>query len=184
MSDEQQPEQESEEGPQEDLEPLPAEWAERLDHAVIEGHVRAGDVLLVVRSESICDVCSYLQSPEGLGCAYFGCLSAVDCDEHFELVYQLANLDADRRVRVKTRVPRGEPRLASVTSIWVGADWYEREAYDLFGIDFDGHPDQRRILMPDDWEGHPLRRDYVMPDDPLLVEGPEHDLERRRSEPA
>jgi NADH-quinone oxidoreductase subunit C len=61
---------------------------------------------------------------------------------------------------LKTRVPREDARIESVTSLWPGAEWHEREVYDLFGIVFEGHPDLRRILLPDDWEGHPLRKDY------------------------
>ena len=61
---------------------------------------------------------------------------------------------------VRTRLPRIEPHITSVTDLWPGANWHEREVFDLFGITFDGHPDLRRLLLPDDWVGHPLRKDY------------------------
>jgi NADH-quinone oxidoreductase subunit C len=83
----------------------------------------------------------------------------------FEVIYLLAAPgvagygDAPRRLRMKVRVPEGA-RLPSVSSVWRAANWAEREAYDFFGIEFDGHPDLRRILMPEDWEGFPMRKDY------------------------
>jgi NADH:ubiquinone oxidoreductase subunit C len=77
------------------------------------------------------------------------------------MVYHLVRLSAPAaRARVKVGVPGDDPRVASVVSIWPVAGWLEREVFDLFGLLFDGHPDLRRILMPDDWEGHPLRKDY------------------------
>ncbi len=72
----------------------------------------------------------------------------------------LLDHDAGRRVRIRAGVPGADPSIPSITAIYPGANFYEREAFDLFGIDFDGHPDLTRILLPDDWEGHPLRKDY------------------------
>jgi NADH-quinone oxidoreductase subunit C len=76
-------------------------------------------------------------------------------------VGELITETAEFAVRVET--DRKAPSIPSVSSVWPAADWHEREAYDLMGIDFAGHPDQRRILCPDDWEGHPLRKDYDFP---------------------
>jgi NADH-quinone oxidoreductase subunit C len=79
----------------------------------------------------------------------------------FDVVVTLTDMDTPRRLRIVVGVPDGSPPAApSVTGIWPGANWFERETYDLFGIVFEGHPDLRRILMPDEWEGHPLRKDY------------------------
>jgi len=79
----------------------------------------------------------------------------------FDIVCSLTDLATPRRLRVVIGVEDGDPpTLDSVTGVWPGANWFERETYDLFGIVFAGHPDLRRILMPDEWEGHPLRKDY------------------------
>lgn len=80
--------------------------------------------------------------------------------ERFEVVYHLCSTAANRRVRLKCRLPELNPRIKSAVSVYKGAEWMEREVWDLFGIRFDGHPDLRRIMMWEDYEGHPLRKDY------------------------
>ncbi len=85
----------------------------------------------------------------------------------FEVVYQLRDVERHLEVRVRTFLPEENPHLASVQDLYPPANWDERETYDLFGIVFDGHPDLRRILMPDDWIGHPLRRDYPVGGEPV-----------------
>jgi NADH-quinone oxidoreductase subunit C len=79
---------------------------------------------------------------------------------HFEVVCTLTDLRTPARIRVVVGVDGESPVVSSVTGIWPGANWFEREAYDMFGIVFEGHPNLTRILMPDEWEGHPLRKDY------------------------
>ena len=79
--------------------------------------------------------------------------------ERYEVVANLLSLDPPRRIRVRVQVPEADPRIPSLFDLFPGADLLEREAYDMFGIVFDGHPDLSRLLMPDDWEGHPLRKD-------------------------
>ena len=81
-------------------------------------------------------------------------------EPRFEMVYHLLSLETGERLRLKAPVPGDDPRIESMTPIWPGAEAFECEMYDLFGIYFEGHPDLRRILLPDDWEGHPLRKDY------------------------
>ncbi len=80
--------------------------------------------------------------------------------ERFEVVVNLLSLSAKQRVRLRVQVPEADPSLSTITDLYPGADAMEREAFDLVGIRFDGHPDLTRILMPEDWEGHPLRKDY------------------------
>jgi NADH-quinone oxidoreductase subunit C len=89
----------------------------------------------------------------------------------FEVVVIVFALEQRRRLLVKVGVPGGEPTLESLTALWPGANFYEREAYDLFGIHFSGHPDLTRILLPDDWEGHPLRKDYAVGSVPVQFKG-------------
>jgi len=100
---------------------------------------------------------------ETLGCVYFSFLSAVDWKEQgLEVIARVENLDANIAVFMKTKLSAGETRCASLCHVWRGADWMERECYDMFGIRFDGHPDLRRILLPHDWEGHPLLKSYAV----------------------
>ncbi len=83
-------------------------------------------------------------------------------DLRFVVNYQLLSMPNKHRVWLKVGLPADEPHVASVTPLWPSADFLEREVYDLMGINFDGHPDLRRILMPEDWKGHPLRKDYPL----------------------
>ncbi len=90
-------------------------------------------------------------------------VTAVDYPEanRLEVVYALGNFVDARELCLVADVPRDHPRIPTVTDLWAGADWHEREVYDLFGVHFENHPDLRRILLEDDWEGYPLRKDYV-----------------------
>lgn len=106
-----------------------------------------------------------------LGFDMLGMVTAVDRGPELELVYRVRSREMRVGIIVKTRVGREEPRIASVVEIWPGADWHEREVYDLFGIVFEGHPDLRRILLPDDWVGYPLRKDY---EDPTMIRRPDY----------
>ena len=94
-----------------------------------------------------------------------------------EVVYHLYSMKHRHNIILKTRVPVSSPKIPSVAMVWRTADWHEREAYDLFGIEFTDHPDLRRILLPDDWEGFPLRRDYITPEyyDGMKIPYPEED---------
>ena len=98
-----------------------------------------------------------------LGCWYMSFLSATDWKaDGLEVIARVENLDANMSATLKCRLPAGEARCPSVVSVWRGANWMERECYDMFGIVFDGHPDLRRILLPQDWEGHPLLKSYAV----------------------
>jgi NADH-quinone oxidoreductase subunit C len=90
-------------------------------------------------------------------------LTAVDFwpkEPRYEVVYLLVSLANRLRLRMKVRLPADDPHIATVSDLWPAANWLEREVWDLFGIAFDGHPDPRRLLMPEDWQGYPLRKDY------------------------
>ena len=100
---------------------------------------------------------------ETLGCLYFNFSTAVDWKEQgLEVVARVENLDAGFALTMKTKLGPGGTRCPSLEPVWRGAGWMERECYDMFGIGFDGHPDLRRILLPQDWEGHPLLKSYAV----------------------
>ena len=100
---------------------------------------------------------------EELGCLYLSFSTATDWkDQGLEVMARVENLDANVSVTMKTRLPAGQSRCPSLVPIWRGANWMERECYDMFGIVFEGHPDLRRILLPQDWEGHPLLKSYAV----------------------
>jgi NADH-quinone oxidoreductase subunit C len=126
---------------------------------------------IYVDREHLIDALRTLRDDPALQFAFLSDVTAIDllpAEPRFEMVYHLACLGAAygsapaRRLRLKVRVPGGDPRVPTVTPVFPGANWPEREVYDLMGIRFDGHPDLRRILTPDDWEGHPLRKDYAV----------------------
>jgi NADH-quinone oxidoreductase subunit C len=109
------------------------------------------------------DVARTLRDHPDLQFAFLAELTATDFwpkEPRFEVVYIAVSPEQRLRLRLKVRLEGGDPHLASVASIWPAANWLEREVWDLFGIAFDGHPDPRRLLMPEDWEGFPLRKDY------------------------
>lgn len=132
-----------------------------------------GTVVVVVQKDQAYTVLEYLKTDPELAYTYLVDVTAVDNSRmeseliqfdyaRFMVVYQLYSFQGQPRVRVKIPVHENDLNVASVTGLWRGANWLERETYDMFGIHFEGHPDLRRILMPDDFEGHPLRKDYPL----------------------
>jgi len=118
---------------------------------------------LVLPREQIVAACTALRDLPPLGFALLADLTAVDWwpgEPRFQVVYLLASLEHTQRLRLKVWLSGDDARLPTVSCVWPAANWLEREVFDLFGVVFDGHPDLRRVLMPDDWEGHPLRKDY------------------------
>jgi len=111
------------------------------------------------------DIAQFLRHEPQLQLDWLACLSGVDyaADGKFCVVYDLWSFELRHSIAVKVFTPRDKPSIPSVADLWSIADWHEREAYDMFGIDFPGHPDLRRILLADDWVGYPLRKDYVFP---------------------
>jgi NADH-quinone oxidoreductase subunit C len=110
-------------------------------------------------------IAEFLKNDPRLKFDWLACLSGVDyvADQKMAVVYDLWSFDHQHTFAVKAFAPRENPRFPSVADLWRAADWHEREAFDLFGMQFDGHPDPRRILLADDWVGYPLRKDYVFP---------------------
>lgn len=121
----------------------------------------AGEPYILVPVEAIEEVMRFLRHDEHLQFNSLIDLCGVDYPpEHIAVVYHLHSLSLFHRVKVKVHAPRENGKVPSVSTIWGLADWMEREVYDLLGVNFSGHPDLRRLLLPPDWVGHPLRKDY------------------------
>ncbi len=121
------------------------------------------EMTIYVAREHIREACAVLR--DDAECA-FNFLSDITCvdwypaEPRFEVIYHLLSIPNKERVRLKVRLDNASPAVESLTSVWAGANYFEREVFDLFGIRFTGHPNLLRLLMPEDWEGHPLRKDY------------------------
>ena len=132
---------------------------------ILETHSFHGDDTAVIQPESIVAVATCLKNDPDLDYNFLMDLSAVDClylgtAHRFEVVYHFFSLSKKRRIRIKVPLSGKSPELDSIASLWAGADWYEREVWDMFGVKFRGHPNLKRILMYEEFEGHPLRKDY------------------------
>ncbi len=122
-------------------------------------------VFVSVNRERIMDICRFLHDDPELSMDYLVDVCGVDYPDRkfrYEVVYNLYSIKHKHRIMIKALVPEDNPGIDSVVPIWIGANWHEREACDMYGIVFNGHPDLRRILMPEDWEGYPLRKDYPL----------------------
>ncbi|HKE22544.1 MAG TPA: NADH-quinone oxidoreductase subunit C [Bryobacteraceae bacterium] len=129
--------------------------------AVTGGKFDRNELTLEIAPAKISSVCGFLKYDQKF--VRLSTVTAVDrypAEPRFEVVYHLHSIERKERIRLKCRIGGANPEIESVTSVWAGANWYEREVFDLFGVRFLNHPDPRRIMMPDDWEGHPLRKDY------------------------
>ncbi|ODA39052.1 NADH-quinone oxidoreductase subunit C [Desulfosporosinus sp. BG] len=131
--------------------------------AQVNGEVEEiiGELVLKVKASYVIETLKGAKSFPNVPCDFLHDLCGVDGVDHLEAVYQLTSLRGPQRLRVKAIIDRENPVIDSVTSIWQGANFLEREAYDMFGINFKGHPNLKRIYMWDDFEGYPLRKDYV-----------------------
>ncbi len=144
---------------------------DRFGEALLRVKHFRGETTLIIKPEVIADVMKFLRDTVGLVYNFLHDISAVDyypdppTDEHperFGVAYHIYSMLYNRRLRVKVYLPEEDPRVPTISHIWKGANWLEREIIDMMGITFDGHPDPRRLLMPEDWHGHPHRRDYPL----------------------
>ncbi len=157
-------------------EPLPPDIAEALKDAIIEGTLSGDTIDLTVEPAAVADVCRYLRDREGGPYEYLASLAGVDDGERLGVTYHVYQVGSPSRVVIHVRLPREEPVLPTVSGVFPAANWKEREAAELFGITFEGHPDPRKLLLPEEWEGYPLRKDYACPDHPYLRPDPLHEL--------
>ena len=151
--------------PQHDLNHHLAELSPDL-HARITNHFE--DVVIEVGPDKLLQLAHELRD---VGFDRLGMVTAVDLGYDFEMVYRVTSRSLSASAFVKVRIARDDARVASLYEVWPAADWQEREGWDLFGIDFTGHPDMRRILLPEEWPGWPLRKDY---DDPNVIRRPDY----------
>lgn len=123
-----------------------------------------GESTFIIKKEALLEICKFLKNDSELQYNFLSDICGVDYPERekrFEIVYNMYSIPYRRRARLKINVGENEP-VTSITSIWEGANWSEREIFDMFGVKFENHPDLTRILMPDDWVGHPLRKDFPL----------------------
>jgi NADH-quinone oxidoreductase subunit C len=150
------------------LELIAQELGEQLPGSILGTEFHRGRAVLLVDPPSAHAVVERLR---GRGYSFLASLHGVDywpTEPRLGVLYELLDMHNVERISVKARVGTEDPRIATVTDLWPGADFPERELYDMFGVRFDGHPDLRRILMPEDYEGHPQRRDFPIGGEPVL----------------
>lgn len=148
--------------PQEISEKLKAAFGDAILETKVDG---VFDPFVKVAPDKIREVARFLRDDEALAFDSLMCLSGIDSTGgKLGVVYHLHSMKWNHKITLKVDVTVENPHCMSVESVWKTANWHEREAYDMFGIIFDEHPDLRRILMPYDWVGHPLRKDYEVPE--------------------
>jgi len=137
------------------------EIARQIEEKLPESIVESSQDYLTVKNDALLAVAAFLKDTPELDFNYLNYVTAIDYYDHFEVVYQLTSLEHNHSLIMKTRCyDRENPVLPSVVSLWQGADFQEREIYDLMGIRFEGHPNMKRIFLWEGFPGHPLRKDY------------------------
>ncbi len=137
--------------------------ANKFPDAILGIDENATPKALIIAKEQLLEVSTYLYQDENMYFDMLSCLTGIDNgveSNTMEVVYNLYSIPFEHALMLKVELIREKPVIHSVSDIWKTANWHEREAYDLLGITFEGHPDLRRILLPADWEGHPLKKDY------------------------
>jgi NADH/F420H2 dehydrogenase subunit C len=137
--------------------------AEKIAATLPNAVVGSDEAQVYLKSDQVLDVCRFLHDDKDLGFDFLAQLTAVDYVDYFEVVYRLVSIEHNHQAVLKTRAfDRDEPSVPSVYSVWKGADFQEREVYDLMGVRFEGHPNLKRIMLWDGFEGHPLRKDFLL----------------------
>lgn len=144
-----------------------------LGDKLLEASVNYGFPRFIIRPYAVLDVCRYFKEQHRF--IYLSEITGTDrftTEDRFEVIYNIISLRDQRRIFIKTRVEEDEPELPSVCDIWPGANWHEREVYDMFGVTFSDHPDPRRIFMPEDYRYYPLRKEFPLLGVPGSIELP------------
>lgn len=137
----------------------------RFGDAILESKLDAVQPWIAVSEKRVREVCGFLRDEDAFAFDYLSCLSGVDYpDGRLGVVYHLFSMSRKHKIVLRTSCTRENPHIQSVSAVWGTANWHEREAYDMFGIIFDDHPDLRRILCGDDYPGYPLRKDFKVPE--------------------
>lgn len=148
--------------PQEIHDALKAKFSTSIIESKLDGVI---DPWIKVSPDKIKEIAHHLRDEDSLAFDSLMCLSGIDyTGGKLSVVYHLHSMKWNHKITLKVDVTIEKPNCQSVESIWKTANWHEREAYDMYGIIFDGHPDLRRILLPYDWEGYPLRKDFQVPE--------------------
>jgi len=146
---------------------------DKFPEAVVSTHAMHGDETAVVRRERIVEIATFLRDDHETQFQMLSDLTSVDYlgvkEPRFEVVYHLYSLTKNHRLRLKIELEEDDASVPSVIDVWKSANWMEREAYDLYGIKFTGHPDLRRILLYPEFRGHPLRKDYPIEERQPLI---------------
>ena len=147
--------------------------------------VAAKDPFVVVKGERVAEVGRFLRDDPELAFDYLVDTTGVDYPKEnlIRVVYHVQSLSLKHTFKFKVECDRASPKVPTVDGVWHAANWLEREVYDLLGVEFEGHPDLRRIMLPDDWQGHPLRKDYVAPQSYNGIETARKDLLDDTSDP-
>jgi NADH-quinone oxidoreductase subunit C len=165
--------------------PLVARLRGAVADAVRAAHAFRGDVTVIIPREKLLEVCRFLRDDAELRFDMLTDVTAVDYlgrVPRFEVVYHLYSVPLNHRIRVKVALEERDPRVPSLVPIWAGANWLERETWDLYGIVFEGHPDLRRIYLYEEFQGHPLRKDYPKEKrQPLIGPGSANSADRQGS---
>lgn len=132
----------------------------KFGRAMKEAQVVGDELIITLDRESLLDFSGFVLKEKKLAFNFLRCLSGVDWPDRYEVVYHLYSMTNGCKMTLKVPLPKDNPVVSSVTLVWHGADWHERETHDMFGIKFEGHPDLRVLMLPEDAKYHPLRKDF------------------------
>lgn len=156
---------------------VPADYSGKgLDEFILDSKEYAGEITIEVAPENIVAACQTLR--DGLGFNYLSDITGIDYytdEKRFGVAYNICNLDTNSRLRVLVRVDESNPEVPTVVDVWTAANWFEREVFDMVGVTFAGHPDMRRLFMPEDFEYYPIRKEFPLIGIPGSIQMPEKD---------